>query len=324
NLIHNFSMLNLELDDAEWIALAGDEAPAVRRRALPLAARRLEFAQLRPVVEQLMQAEDPADRLLVAETLRYRPEPETLEVLERLTGDPDDEVAGEALITLARRAPTEARMATLVDWLEAGRLGAQQGKNALRVLLTRAPLTEETIARLTAIDRSVWQAEIAQVHLASLERKALGRAVLGYLDSPQSEVRRMATAYLSGLPELLSREVAEGLLQSRHSDVRLRAVALLPQMPREVSQSLAPQFLFDPDGDVRASALRYLADMRANGWERMVRGALSDKDPAPQREAIRVLSRLPLEERQAIIEPFLSGDPDSEIASQLRRLLPNR
>lgn len=322
NMLAAQHLLRVSLSEEHWIALARDDVPAVRRRALPLALQQVSFASLYPVLHHWAVQGEAEDRLLVAEAVLYQRDQRARELLMDLSDDPADEVASAALIGLMRREPSEPWFDAIIGRLEQGQMATEQGKLALRLMLSRAPLDEARLARITSIKRSAWQGEIAQIELASLMGEPLRKAVLGRIGSSSGDVRRVAMSYLSGLPELLIEDTFWTLLESPHEDVRERGVALLLQAPQGLSGKLAPEFLFDPAGSVRAAALRFVMDRRVPGFERMVAGAMTDPDATVRNLAFNSLRRLPTEAQDMIIKLWRETNPEAEVPSALRRYFP--
>ncbi|HYF40035.1 MAG TPA: HEAT repeat domain-containing protein, partial [Gemmatimonadales bacterium] len=292
------------------IVASFDRAPADLRPALLQAVTRLDLAVIGELLTSLIEHDDPASRLALAEILGHAGSPQGWEHLNRLSQDNDPEVRAAAIRSLGGSARLQAPAPPgLVEILGQGLSDPAETVRARSVEVSgRLCLEEHWRIILTLLEKD----SSALVR----ERSAL---VIGLIRGPGGEAALTATCYRPEPPEVRAAAALAAGVYDRSS-----MVALILDMPDEgtVREVLRERIRRDPWYRLlsrtlpRASAAELQALAAENPAEAQTSLAAGLRSVLEASERVRLVSGLSSfkgEESRGALLQLLRSDPSPEV-----------
>mgnify|MGYP006281867097 CR=1 FL=1 len=301
--------------------LLRDDTAEIRIKAVRVAADTLDAASFAEVCAPLVEDDDPAVRLRVADELAHRPHPASVELLKTLVDDAEPAVAAEAAGALLQRGGAVAPE-KLERTLTSPEVDADTKIRLLFGLRNHARPGNDYDRLLKA----AYESPLPRIRAAALRARAAFlppeqrlRDAASLLEDPAQTVRNAALAMFR-TNAALSLELARELLDNPHDDVRGQLVALSRKLPRNDAGELLLDLLLDADIGVRAGAILEFGRRKLPEARAILRQSLRDTDRDIRRAAVIGLLHLGDNEALETLQTF-ANETRNPVAIQAARQL---
>jgi cyclophilin family peptidyl-prolyl cis-trans isomerase/HEAT repeat protein len=321
-----FALARLGDAPAAETALLRDGRPRFDWWAATWAAQRVANPRLRAVFEAAAASDDPVSRAFAARGLGALKDASDLGTLDRLTRDPDENVAVSALRALAALG-SAAAVAPVVSALAAKSSTIQV--EALRALAVLPPDPALRARVLPFVGHPLpWIRAAALPVLARHDRDGFTLVLSGLDPDPEWTVRAGLAAALGEVGDEASVSLLFGLLKDEDVRVLAPALAALRKARGADAAETLRQHLAHPDFAVRAAAAEELAALALPGQAQALaeayRRSLSDVDLDARMALVAALAAQKEDLARSTLQDAAQRDPAPLVRERAAQALGER
>lgn len=318
NMLSDYFFLGIQLPESILLRLLADEDDLVRLEALRLAGRISRVGAVLQLASLLVDDPVQSIRLLFANLLGNHRISGSIEWLEIMLEDRDDEVVKEAELSLFRILPHAREALRLTEHLMTGSFNQQQGISFILSLSLLKEQGRPFVESILESENPTYRLEALRLFLAHSDLQADAGKLARLANDKSERVRLHLAGYLIANREKAPVSLIEDLALARHEKMRETALNLTRELPKDRAETLLLDFLIDETPRLRVQALDELKRRQYSGIRNILHLSLEDPDGLVQRRSVVLLMGLNDPEELDYLRSVMEKDPKSPLAHYIK------